>query len=176
MIPQRVQSHTGSGDRRNSLIFHCFSLTRLLHVHVTGEVMQVSEVFLCVAIAVIARVQSQFLYEGGLVENHGFVDRYDMANNARQLSCVTAVSSCCRDSSQGTWIRPDGVPVTSSAVSGVHQVYGNRRIELVVTSRSAMSGIYRCTIQTNDQSSELESYHVGLYPPNEGRKSSFYVF
>ena len=138
--------------------------------------MQVSGFFLCVVIAVIARVQSQFLYEGELVENHGLVDRYDMANNARRLRCVTAVSSCCRDSSQGTWIRPDGVPVTSSAVNGVHQVYGNRRIELVVTSRSAMSGIYRCTIQTNDQSSELESYYVGLYPPNEGRKSSFMYF
>ena len=138
--------------------------------------MQVSRVYWCVVIAVIARVQSQLQYMGLLVENHGSVDRYDMVDNSRRLSCTTAVSSCCRDSSHGSWFNPDGVSMPNGAVSGVYQVYGNRRIELVVTSRNAMSGIYRCTIQTNDQTSDLESYYVGLYPPNEGTKSSFYVF
>ena len=114
-----------------------------------------------------ARVQSQLQYNRVAVQNHGYMYRNNMADNSRPLSCTTAVSSCCSGSSHGTWVRPDGVNVTTSTVNGVRQVYDTRRINLYVT-RSAMTGIYRCDIQTNDNSEDKESYYVGIYPAQRG--------
>ena len=127
--------------------------------------MSVSVFYLC--LVMVVRVQSQLQYIGALVQNHGYMYRNNMADFNRPLSCTTAVSSCCSGSSQGTWVRPDGVNVTTSTVDGVHQVYRSRGIDLYVT-RSAMTGIYRCDIQTNDNSDDKESYYAGIYPTRRG--------
>ena len=130
--------------------------------------MDASSVYLCLVVTmVIGCVQGDLQYMDQRVENHGYVDRYDMVTNGRRLRCITAVISCCTDSSQGTWIAPDGSDITTST-GDIYQVYQSRAIVLVITSRSVASGIYECKIQTNDMNDNLDSYFVGLYPTNGG--------
>ena len=126
--------------------------------------MAFSEVF-CVlfSLALLQRVSGQFRFSNGSsVGNHKYVNRADIV---RYLSCTTALRPCC-SSSQGTWVRPNGVNVETSG-SDVRQVHitGQGRIDLYVTS-SAMSGMYRCDIETSEN--EREPFYVGLYSNDEG--------
>ena len=127
--------------------------------------MAFSEVF-CVlfSLALLQRVSGQFRFSDGssVAGNHKYVNRADIG---RYLSCTTALRPCC-SSSQGTWVRPNGVNVETSG-SDVRQVNitGQGRIDLYVTN-SAMSGMYRCDIETSEN--EREPFYVGLYLSSEG--------
>ena len=129
--------------------------------------MAFSEVF-CVlfSLALLQRVSGQFRYSFGLsVGNHKYADQAILASPGRYLSCTTALRSCC-SSSQGTWVRPNGVNVETSGrdVRQVH-ITGQGRIDLYVTN-SAMSGMYRCDIETSEN--VREPFYVGLYLSSEG--------
>ena len=123
--------------------------------------MEFSEVF-CVSLslALLQTVSGQFRYGRVSVGNHEYVDR---ANHGRYLSCTTALRPCC-SSSQGTWVRPNGVNVGLSG-SDAYQSFEEGRIDLYVTN-SAMSGMYRCDIETSEN--EREPFYVGLYLSSEG--------
>ena len=126
--------------------------------------MEFSEVF-CVlfSLALLQSVSGQFRFSNGSsVGNHKYVNRADIG---RYLSCTTALRPCC-SSSQGTWVRPNGVNVETSGrdVRQVH-ITGQGRIDLYVTN-SAMSGMYRCDIETSEN--EREPFYVGLYSNDEG--------
>ena len=124
--------------------------------------MQVSCLLLCI-VCIIARVNGQLVFNGGTVRNHGYVHWKRMALENLPLSCATAVSSreCC-NSSQGTWVAPNGINVTTDMNSSVYQVYNRSRIDLYVTSDGVMSGMYQCEILSSNSTVELESYFVGL--------------
>ena len=127
--------------------------------------MAFSEVF-CVlfSLALLQRVSGQFRYSFGLsVGNHKYADQAILASPGRYLSCTTALRSCC-SSSQGTWVRPNGVKVETSG-SDAYQSFEEGRIDLYVTN-SAMSGMYRCDIETSEN--EREPFYVGLYLSSEG--------
>ena len=109
----------------------------------------------------VARVQSQLDLNGTTVSNHSSVDWERMANSSLPLSCTTPVTQCC-NSSQGTWVAPNGVQVDADTSSSVYQEYGSSRIDLYVTlDAMVMSGLYRCDIQNS--SGDLVSYYVALY-------------
>ena len=109
----------------------------------------------------VARVQSQLEFNGATFSNHSYVNWKRMASSSLPLSCTTPVTQCC-NSSQGTWVAPNGVQVTTDTNSSVYQEYGSSSIDLYVTSGAmVMSGLYRCDIVTSN-SGELESYYVGL--------------
>ena len=131
----------------------------------------------------VARVQSQLDLNGTTFYNHSYVDWERMANSSLPLSCTTynhtyvdwrrmvssslplscttPVTQCC-NSSQGTWVAPNGVQVTTDTSSSVYQEYGNSSIDLYVTSGAVvMSGLYQCDTVTSN-SGELQSYYVGL--------------
>ena len=129
--------------------------------------MAFSEVF-CVlfSLALLQSVSGQFRFsDGSSVGNHKYVNRTNLASPGHYLSCITALRPCC-SSSQGTWVRPNGVNVETSG-SDVRQVHitGQGRIDLYVTN-SAMSGMYRCDIETSEN--EREPFYVGLYSNDEG--------
>ena len=129
----------------------------------------------------VARVQSQLEFNDTTVSNHTYVNRERMVSSSLPLSCTTPVTPCCT-SSQGTWVVPNGVQVTTDTSSSVYQEYGRSSIDLYVTSGAVvMSGLYRCDIQSNSgggsdssgsgsdsgNSGELESYYVALYIQGE---------
>ena len=116
---------------------------------------------------IIARVHCQVVHGGSTLDNHSYVDLVTIRN---PLSCTTTLTTCCRGSQWGTWVRPNGISVTTSG-SDVYQRYGERKIDLYVTS--AVSGMYRCDIQTHENG-ERDSYYVGLYNRSngEGRPSA----
>ena len=123
--------------------------------------MEFSEVF-CVlfSLALLQSVSGQFRFSNGRpAGNHAYVH----ALNGRYLSCTTELRPCC-NSSQGTWVRPDGVNVGLSG-SDAYQMFEEGRIDLYVTN-SAMSGMYRCDIETSEN--EREPFYVGLYLSSEG--------
>ena len=124
--------------------------------------MQVSCLLLCI-VCIIARVNGQLVFNDRRVRNHDYVHWKRMEHENLPLSCVTAVSSreCC-NSSQGTWVAPNGVNVTTDMNSSVYQVYNSSRIDLYVTSDGVMSGMYQCEILSSNSDVELESYFVGL--------------
>ena len=129
--------------------------------------MEFSEVF-CVlfSLALLQSVSGQFrLFNERPVGNHAYEHRGVLALNGHYLSCTTDLRPCC-SSSQGTWVRPDGVNVETSG-SDVHQVHitGQGRIDLYVTI-SAMSGMYRCDIETSENG--RKPFYVGLYLDGEG--------
>jgi hypothetical protein len=128
--------------------------------------MQVSYLFLCI-VSIIARVQGQLVFNGRRVRNHDYVQWKRMAHENLPLSCIAAVSRECCNSSQGTWVAPNGVNVTTATNSSVYQVYNSSRIDLYVTSDGVMSGMYRCEILSRNSTVELESYFVGLHIQGE---------
>ena len=65
--------------------------------------------------------------------NHSYVNWKRMASSSLPLSCTTPVTQCC-NSSQGTWVAPNGVQVTTDTNSSVYQEYGRSSIDLYVTS------------------------------------------
>ena len=120
---------------------------------------QVFCILLCLLF--VARVQSQLDLNGTTFYNHSYVNWERMASSSIPLSSTTPVTQCC-NSSQGTWVAPNGVQVTTDTSSSVYQEYGSSRIDLYVTSNAmVMSGLYRCDIVTSN-SGELQSYYVGL--------------
>ena len=113
----------------------------------------------------VARVQSQLEFNGATFSNHSYVNWKRMASSSLPLSCTTPVTQCC-NSSQGTWVAPNGVQVTTDTNSSVYQEYGRSSIDLYVTSGAVvMSGLYRCDIQNS--SGDLVSYYVALYIEGE---------
>ena len=114
----------------------------------------------------VARVQSQLNLNDTTFYNHSYVNWRRMANSSLPLSCITPVTRCCT-SSQGMWVAPNGVQVTTDTSSSVYQVYSNSRIDLYVTSGAmVMSGLYRCDTVTSN-SGEVESYFVAMYIQGE---------
>ena len=127
--------------------------------------MAFSEVF-CVSLslALLQTVSGQFRFSNGRpVGNHAYEHRGVLALNGYYLSCTTALRPCC-SSSQGTWVRPNGVNVGLSG-SDAYQMFEEGRIDLYVTN-SAMSGMYRCDIETSEN--VREPFYVGLYLDSEG--------
>ena len=124
--------------------------------------MEFSEVFcILLSLALLQTVSGQFRYgRVSVAGNNEYVDRADIG---RYLSCTTALRPCC-NSSQGTWVRPDGVNVETSG-RDAYQSFEEGRIDLYVTN-SAMSGMYRCDIETSEN--EREPFYVGLYSNDEG--------
>ena len=114
----------------------------------------------------VAIVQSQLEFNDTTFINHSYVNWERMANSSLPLSCITPVTQCC-NSSQGTWVAPNGVQVTTDTSSSVYQEYGSSSIDLYVTlDAMVMSGLYRCDIVTSN-SGELVSYYVALYIEGE---------
>ena len=124
-----------------------------------------SEVF-CVlfSLALLQSVSGQLWFSNGRpVSNHAYEDRGVVVRNGYYLSCTTDLRRCC-SSSQGTWVRPSGVNVGLSG-SDAYQSFEEGSIDLYVTI-SAMSGMYRCDIETSEN--ERKSFYVGLYLDSEG--------
>ena len=121
-----------------------------------------------------------YVYFGGNLPNHSYVDLTLVGNNGDSIDsvvCNTNVMTCCtsvQGNHRGHWYFPDQTILRFTQHSdSIYMARGNKRVDLRRDNNvTSPSGIYHCDIPTNipSQSPVRLSVYVGLYPPNEGNR------
>ena len=105
---------------------------------------------------------------GETLPNHSYVDLSLVGNagsGSDSVQCHTDLSS-----DGGHWFSPDSQPITSTSSEDIYEVHQDKRIDLRRRRNGAMSGMYRCEIETVAVHSDVDSditnrefVYVGLY-------------
>ena len=117
-------------------------------------------------------------FRGGHLANHSYLDLTQVGTESKgqdSVICHTDLSGCCSNtegSYRGDWFFPNGSRLQFDDLS-VYESRGDRRVDLRRNSGggSAVSGIYRCDIPINHQSSGSSmraTVYVGLYTSGGG--------
>ena len=114
-------------------------------------------------------------FRGETLLNHGYVDLSlvgdpeTSTSSGDAVQCHTDIQACCSSAeggiSSGDWYFPDGerVPFASDAAADIHMQRTVQRVELRRRNDAlSPSGIYRCRIETNTDTSVRETVYVGI--------------
>ena len=126
-------------------------------------------VFLLLSLVEVRSQTAPYIsFMGETLPNHAHVNLSLVGNNANgsdSVQCRTDLFSCCTQQGTGEWYHPDMSIVALS--DDMYAVHGAKQIDLRRRRSNAMSGIYRCDIETiavhGDYPSTKESIYVGLY-------------
>ena len=132
----------------------------------------VCSLLLCLLSALV-EVHSQTVpyvsFMGTKLPNHSYVNLTlvgDARDGSDSVHCHTDLSTCCnsRDGpDRGDWYFPNGTQLPfPNIMFNIFEIRQTERVELRHRGRSGVtSGIYRCTVETNDDG--WETVYAGLY-------------
>ena len=139
-----------------------------------GSIAQLLVFLLWSLVEVHSQTAPYISFMGETLPNHAYVNLNLVGNDENgtdSVQCHTDLTTCCtpqQGQDSGDWYHPNmSVVPHSDELSDVYAVRGDKRVYLRHGTSNAMSGIYRCDIETiavhgQDQSTH-ESVYVGLY-------------
>ena len=135
----------------------------------------VTSMLLCLLSALV-EVHSQTVpyvsFMGTILPNHSYVDLTlvgDLVDGANSVQCHTDLDTCCnktQGADRGDWYFPNGTRLLFRGDPGdIYEFRSAQRVDLRHRNNGDMSGIYRCTIETNavHNDSGRETVDAGLY-------------
>ena len=137
-------------------------------------------VLLCLLSALV-EVHSQTVpyvsFMGTNLANHSYVNLTLVGNaldGSDSVQCHTDLKTCCNGTAgphRGDWYFPNGMRLFFNGDPGdIYEFRSAQRVDLRHRNNGDMSGIYRCTIETNavHNDSGRETVNAGLYASGGG--------
>ena len=135
----------------------------------------VVSVLLCLLSALV-EVHSQTVpyvsFMGTNLTNHSYVNLTlvgNLLNGSDSVQCHTDLKTCCNATAgpdRGDWYLPNGTRLNFSADPGdIYEIRRAQGVDLRRRNNGDISGIYRCTMETNavHNDSGRETVYAGLY-------------
>ena len=135
----------------------------------------VVSVLLCL-LSALAEVHSQTVpyvsFMGTNLTNHSYVNLTlvgNLLNGSDSVQCHTDLKTCCNATAgpdRGDWYLPNGMRLNFSADPGdIYEIRRAQGVDLRRRNNGDISGIYRCTMETNavHNDSGRETVYAGLY-------------
>ena len=115
-------------------------------------------------------------FKGETLPNHAYVDLNEVGlggtadvDSGDELVCHSDLTTCCRGSDQGHWYFPNGTQLQEAGSNNVpiveRKLHQQVRLQRGPVSGDIPSGVYRCNIETADNSDTATrgTVFVGLY-------------